>query len=108
MKENVLELTELDFQKTVDESKKPVVVDFWAAWCGPCKMQSPVFHELAEELKDKAVFAKVNVDECEKIAYALNITAIPTVMVFVGGVVKEVNVGFSTKAKLSEMLIKYI
>ncbi len=104
----MIEFTDVNFQETVSTADKPVVVDFWAIWCGPCKMQSPVFHEVAEEYKDKAIFGKVNVDECEKIAVALKIEAIPTIMVIVDGEVKEVNVGYAKKEKLVELIEKYL
>ena len=101
----VKELTDINFEEETNIQGKPVVVDFWASWCMPCKMQSPIFHELADELIDKAIFAKVNVDECEKIAYSLNITSIPTILIFKDGKVVESNVGLTTKAKLSELLM---
>lgn len=104
----IIDFTNENFESTVNGADKPVLVDFWAVWCGPCKMQSPVFDELAEEYGDKAVFGKVNVDECEQLAVALKVQAIPTIMIIVGGEVKEVNVGYAKKEKLAELLAKYI
>ena len=78
-------ITDQDFQKVVLESKMLVVVDFWAPWCGPCRMVSPTIEELAEEYKGKVVVVKMNVDENPETAAQFAVMSIPTVMVFKGG-----------------------
>ena len=87
---------------------KPVMVDFWATWCGPCKMQAPILHEFAEEVGDKAIVCKVDVDVNEKLAYELGIISIPTIMVFKNGEMVEKSVGLTTKSQLSEMILKHV
>lgn len=87
---------------------KPVLVDFWATWCGPCKMQAPILHEFAEEIGDKAIIAKVDVDVNEKLAVELGIMSIPTLVVFKNGELVEKSVGLTNKAQLSQMILKHI
>ncbi|MBR5439722.1 MAG: thioredoxin [Clostridia bacterium] len=105
---NVKHLTDFDFNSTIKESKVPVLVDFWAPWCSPCRMQGPILDELAGELNDKVIIAKVNVDECEKLAVEHGVMSIPCLMVFKDGALKEKSVGLTGKAELSAMLIKYL
>lgn len=105
---NVKHLTDFDFNSTIKESKVPVLVDFWAPWCSPCRMQSPILEELATELNGKVVVAKVNVDECESLAVKYGVMSIPCLMVFKDGTLKEKSVGLTGKAELSAMLIKYL
>lgn len=105
---NVKHLTDFDFNSTIKESKVPVLVDFWAPWCSPCRMQSPILEELATELNGKVVVAKVNVDECESLAVKYGVMSIPCLMVFKDGTLKEQSVGLTGKAELSAMLIKYL
>ena len=89
-------------------SQIPVIVDFYATWCGPCKMQAPILHEFKEEVGDKVVVVKVDVDENAELAAKYNVQTIPTIAVFKGGELKEKSVGLTVKAQLSEMLIKYL
>lgn len=105
---NVKHLTDFDFNSTIKESKVPVLVDFWAPWCSPCRMQSPILEELATELNGKVVIAKLNVDECESLALKYGVNSIPCLMVFKDGELKEQSVGLTSKAELSAMLIKYL
>lgn len=105
---NVKHLTDFDFNSTIKESKVPVLVDFWAPWCSPCRMQSPILEELATELDGKVIVAKVNVDECESLAIKHGVSSIPCLMVFKDGALKEQSVGLTGKAELSAMLIKYL
>jgi len=79
---SIIHLDEANFQKTLDESSMPVMVDFYADWCGPCKMAAPVLEKLATEMKDTLVIAKVNTDEAGTLAQQFGIMSIPTVIVF--------------------------
>lgn len=97
-----------EFNKLLAEETKPVLVDFWATWCSPCRMQAPILEEFAAELKDKVRVVKVDVDANERLAYDLKIRSIPTLVLFVGGEEKEKSVGLTPKAALSDMLIKYL
>lgn len=85
-----------------------VIVDFWASWCGPCKMLGPVIEELSEELGDKADFLKLNVDDNPVTANVFRISSIPTVIVFKDGKIAETLVGFRPKAAIKSILEKYI
>ena len=77
-------LTDADFESFI-KSKKPVIVDFWAEWCGPCRMSTPIFEELSKEFAGSMEFAKVNVDECSDTATRFNIFSIPTFLIFKNG-----------------------
>ncbi len=82
MKGEVIELTDENFEEFISKAPLPVVVDFWATWCGPCIFMEPIFKELAKEMAGKMIFAKVNVDESPSIASRMGIYAIPTMIVF--------------------------
>ena len=98
-------LTEENFEQEVDCAQVPVLVDFWAAWCGPCRMLAPAVAQIAEEYEGKAKVCKVNVDEQPELARRFGINSIPTVMVFKGGVLTDTLVGLRPKAEL-ELLLK--
>jgi thioredoxin 1 len=101
--QHVLELNDATFDETV--AKSPVLlVDFWAPWCGPCKMIAPVIEEIAAELAGTVTVAKVNVDEAPGIAQASRITAIPTLFIYKNGVLAERSTGMVSKAALLEKL----
>lgn len=85
-----------------------VLVDFWATWCGPCKMLAPTIEELATEYKGRAVMGKVDVDENPDLAERFGIMSIPSVFVFVDGEVKEKLIGYRLKAQIAEVLDKYL
>ena len=95
-----IKITAENFESVVLNSEKPVLLDFWATWCGPCKMIAPVLEEISEEYGDKIVVAKLDVDEVPSIAGKYNVMSIPTLVVFEDG--KEVNrlVGFRPKAQI--------
>ena len=98
-----IELTYNDFDAVVMQSDKPVLVDFWATWCGPCRMLGPVIAQIAEEREDIKV-CKVNVDNEPQLAQMFNIMSIPTVLVFKNGELKDKSVGFVPKQKLLDLL----
>ena len=102
-----IQLTSETFQKEVLEAKEPVLVDFWAKWCGPCKMIAPVVEEISNELTD-AKFIKVDVDENEDLANKYDIMSIPTLVVFKNGKPVETLVGFMPKDSLKEAVTKHL
>ena len=104
MSENITTVDQDSFQKTVLESQKPVLVDFWAPWCGPCRAVSPIVEELANEYEGRAEFAKVNVDEAPFIASKYSIMSIPTLMIFKDGKPMEHAIGFKPKDQLKKLL----
>lgn len=97
-------LTMDNFENEVLNSDKPVLVDFWAEWCGPCKMLSPVISEIEEDYEGRIKVGKINVDEQPELAAAFRISNIPTVMVFENGKVKNVSIGYRQKEELTAML----
>ena len=102
--ENVLELTDDNFQAEVLDSSLPVLVDFWATWCGPCRMIAPVIDELANDFQGRLKVGKVDTDANREIAERYQISAIPTVMVFVGGEIKHKFYGLTSKEDLAGAL----
>ena len=92
-----LEITDATFEEVVLHSDKPVVVDFWAAWCGPCRMVGPIIDELATEYEGKAVVGKVDVDNHQQFAAKYGVRNIPTVLVFKGGEIVNRQVGVAPK-----------
>lgn len=101
-------LSDANFEETVLKSTKPVLVDFWAVWCGPCQMQGPIVEEVAKELEGKAVVGKLNVDENPAVAQKFGIQSIPTLLIFKGGTVVKEFVGVTGKEALLEELNKLI
>lgn len=99
MSENITELNSSNFEAAISASV-PVVVDFWAPWCGPCKAIAPILEELAAELGDAVKICKVNVDDNSEIAGKFEIRAIPTILVFKGGAVSDTIVGLTSKEDL--------
>jgi thioredoxin 1 len=105
---NILTLTEANFGDKVLHSPTPVLVDFWAEWCGPCKMLSPLLDELASDYDGRAGFGKVNVDDQQALAAQYGIRAIPTILIFKAGEVVEQMVGMRSKRDLKANLDKYL
>ena len=104
MSDTILKLTDAEFENQVIKSDKPILVDYWAEWCGPCKMIAPVLEEVAEELSDKVLIGKLNVDENSQTPPKYGIRGIPTLMLFKNGEVVGTQVGAVSKSDL----IKFI
>ena len=100
MSESILKLTDAEFENQVIKSEKPILVDYWAEWCGPCKMIAPVLEEVASELSDKILIGKLNVDENSETPPKYGIRGIPTLMLFKNGEVVGTQVGAISKNDL--------
>ena len=90
----ITELTNETFNDFIDTADKPVLVDLWASWCGPCKMLSPLVDQLAEKLAGKLTVAKVNVDEASDVAMQFRVSSIPTLLLFKDGELKDTSIGY--------------
>lgn len=101
---SVMHFTDANFKAEVLESATPVVVDFWATWCGPCRMVAPVVEEIAKEYAGKVKVGKVDVDENSRVASEFGIMSIPTIMIFKNGKVMEQVVGALSKSQLKSMI----
>ena len=101
---SILHLDDSNFKSEVVDSKSPVLVDFWAAWCGPCKMIAPVIEEISQEYKDKVKVAKLNVEEAQSTATNFGIMSIPTLMLFKNGKVVKQIVGAVSKTELKSAI----
>lgn len=104
MSDTVAEVTDSSFQAEVIESEVPVLVDFWAPWCGPCRMVAPVVEEIAQERGDQLKVVKMNIDENQDTAVQFNVLSIPTLMLFRNGEVAKTVVGAYPKRKLEAEL----
>lgn len=103
-----LEITDATFEETVFNSDKPVLVDFWAAWCGPCRMLGPIIDEISTEYDGKAIVGKVDVDANQQFAAQFGVRNIPTVLVFKGGELVGRQVGVASKSTYTEAIDKLL
>ncbi len=106
MGESLIHLNDSNFEEQIKKSDKPVLIDFWAPWCGPCKAIGPIVEQLADDYKDRAVIAKINVDENQKAASTYGVRSIPTLILFKDGKVFDTIIGLVPKERLVEFVNK--
>ncbi len=104
MGENIIQTSDSSFEADIIKSEKPVLLDFWAEWCGPCKMIAPLLDEIAEEFKDRITVAKINIDENQNTPQKFAVRSIPTLMIFKDGNVQAQKMGALSKSQLVEFL----
>jgi len=105
---NVIELSDASFDETVHKSTEPVLVDFWAPWCGPCRMLAPIIEQVADEFAGRAKVCKLNTDQARDTAVEFGISAIPTVILFKGGQIQKKWVGLTSKKDISDTISKLL
>lgn len=108
MNDNVHEVTDQNFEQEVLSSTTPVLVDFWAAWCAPCRMIAPTIEQIADQYSGRAKVAKLNVDENGSTSAKYNIRGIPTLLLFKDGVIKDQIVGASSKDTIAKMIESHL
>ena len=101
----VLEINNDNFNEEVNENKDTLIIDFWAEWCGPCKLLSPIIEELAKEFEGKIYFGKVNLDNNQDLAMKFSIRSIPTLLLFKKGQLKDTKVGLLSKSDLKDWIL---
>ncbi len=106
MNDTVIHATDADFDDAVLQSEEPVLVDFWAQWCGPCKMIAPALDQLAAEYAGKAKVVKIDIDQNRSTAMKYHVRSIPMLLLFKGGQVQATQIGAVGKAQLSQMIDK--
>ncbi len=104
MSDNIVQVSDASFEKDVLQASGPVLVDFWAEWCGPCKMIAPVLEELADEYKGKLTIAKLNIDSNKDTAPKYGIRGIPTLLIFKGGELVGTKVGALSRSQLAAFI----
>lgn len=104
MSDNIVHTSDSGFDADVLQSEKPVLIDFWAEWCGPCKMIAPILDDVAGEYADRVAIKKLNIDENPNIAQKFGIRSIPTLMLFKDGAVQAQKLGAMSKSQLTEFL----
>jgi thioredoxin 1 len=102
------QITDQNFNDQISKAQLPVIVDFWAPWCGPCKMVAPVFEQLSQKFNDKMIFCKMNVDENPQTSGSYNVSGIPTFIIFNAGKEAGRMVGFGDSAKLQSFIEPYL
>lgn len=108
MSEDIIEVTDATFEAEVLKSDKPVLIDFWAVWCGPCKIIVPSLENIAKEYKDRLKVAKMNVDESPMTPSKFSVMSIPTLLLFQAGEVKETIIGALPQKKIEEAINKHL
>lgn len=104
----LLNIDHLNFDSTIKESSKPIMIDAYATWCGPCQHMAPMVEELAVELGDKYLFAKLNIDQARDLAIQLGIMSVPTFLFFKNGELIADEIGYMSKDQLKEKIVKHL